>query len=289
MSTASEILEGYARDWEIDQTPVNSLRRSQSSSPELIPAFAAAVSVAEHLPRFLEALLLPRLPDLAETNLLMSEALERLLRGLTSTVRLAGTVPSAAAYWTDAALERNTRVHRELSRLMTKTDASEHSSDAVSLPQSRSERALHAVNDLASWLGKTRPDAAEASGGYRRSYYNWLNGTQPYEATTLNLFETHAFVAALIDAIDIRGAREWLALPLEGRARMEFLGDASGRAKLSDLARNILFESREEGVWSPDDELRHSVPTRSEADQPPRVRSVRKLTPPKTRFSDTAE
>jgi hypothetical protein len=127
----------------------------------------------------------------------------------------------------------------------------------------RADRAIEAIRDLARWLGTTEPEAAQIAGKYRRSYYNWLKGVQPYPARTLDLFEAHAFVASLVSVLGERAARAWLEGKEGSGSREDLLATSQGRSRLSRLVAPILFPEEEEVSWSPDDELTHGPPPAS--------------------------
>ncbi|MFI2347149.1 hypothetical protein ACH492_08835 [Streptomyces sp. NPDC019443] len=248
MSTVSEILDSYARDWEIDQTPSSVISPYASVGGGLAPAIAAAAAVRDHLQKILDVL--PNLVVPAN----MASTLDPFKGRYTGASQLVvEDLYPHVEHWTRASLERDEMLRRELVRSIQGLERGVSSRRE----ETRSERALAAVEDLANWLGLTESKAADVAGGYRRSYYNWVKGIQPYEATTLNLFEAHAFVAALVDALDVRGAREWLAIELASRPRLSYLGDNSGRNRLSKLAAKLLFKPSEPPTWSPDEDARH--------------------------------
>jgi hypothetical protein len=93
--------------------------------------------------------------------------------------------------------------------------------------------------------------------GYKRSYYYWLKDVQPYPATTLNLFEAHSFVAALVGSLGERGARAWLQHGDGDRKRIELLRAREDRDRLYRLSNNLLFPKRQEAYWEPDYALEH--------------------------------
>jgi hypothetical protein len=247
VSNVSEILDSYARDWGIDQTPLAVSSCTSEPRRGLAPAISAVATVRENLQKILDVV-----PSLLGTGNL--SGLEAFRMRFTAAPHLSWEEPHPdVERWTRAARESSERIHRELTRSIQTLDFD----NSRQREESRAERALQAVSDLASWLGVTGSKAADIAGGYRRSYYNWVKGVQPYEATTLNLFEAHAFVSALVDALGDRGAREWLAVELDSQPRSFYLRDSSGLSKLSKLASRVLFQASEPANWSPDDELRH--------------------------------
>ncbi|MFI7288222.1 hypothetical protein ACIQJ8_31905 [Streptomyces globisporus] len=255
MSNAAEILESYARDWEIQQTPSIADGYLATESRGLLPAIAAVATVRENLAKILDVV-----PSLQQNG--VPSLLDAIRGPFTGACRLSPQVDSRVELWTRAAKESDAKLRRELLR-----SARDLVSESTR-PESRADRALKAVSELAHWLRVTDGMAAEVAGGYRRSYYNWVNGVQPYGATTLNLFEAHAFVASLVDSLGERGAREWLALEINERPRLSYLRDRAGRAELSRLASRVLFKAADQAPWQPEEELRHKEPGESPVKRP---------------------
>jgi hypothetical protein len=256
MSVASEVAEIYARAWDIPETPILGKRcTSISTSPYDISNTTPSTSgIGNYLPSAIDSL---------PTGLIERAS------------RLHGWTPAAAED-----RERSQQVLRRHLRAMGYIPIEDQP-----VPVSRSEQALAAIRELAQWMNVSEPDAAELAGGYRRSYYNWQRGSQPYPAKTLDLFEAHALVAALVDSLDIRGARKWLNLTTEGQPRVTLLCSAAGRDKLSRLATRLIFPAAPHtGAWQPDDEATHTPsPT-----APPRSKRTLKVVarPPLRRPSD---
>lgn len=283
MTLAADVLNTYARDWQIDETPIlpgsgplsllelRGASRWYSSFFPLIATYAAGASISPDQFSALDAVT----PAPSEIR---------------SLVRFSGSYDPHE--WTSATMETSARVSRLLKKFTQDLEHPPHtltyfpdrpveepswrvsvappvdyedvpsegaSSErpGVKSNNDRAQRAIEAVKDLARWLGTTETYAAELSGGYRRSYYNWLKGRQPYPATTLNLFEAHALVAALVDAIGERGARNWLCQAGTGEDRRAMLGTEIGRIRLSEAASSILFRPQRTPVWSPDDDAEH--------------------------------
>lgn len=265
MTTAARILDEYALDWQIDQTPIASSRVTES--------FARAESKVRRCRSTLPAI--------------QTGATENDVRIWLLTVHVPATVSSRldleiprdlGINWTSTCTEAQDRVQRAVQRAVsalpspgpvgsgaqygqlhtsrTATDRGVLAGTADEQLPSRRRRALSAVDELAKWLGTTSVQAADLI-GYKRSYYNWLKGTQPYPATTLNLFEAHAFIAALVDAIGDRGSREWLQQDDAGRKRLELLRSQEGRDHLRHLSNDLLFPKREEVHWTPDFDFEH--------------------------------
>jgi hypothetical protein len=265
VGTVSDVLESYARDWSIDATPL--------ISRELRPSDAArrgipSESIRDDLAYFLEALV----ESWHGTQERQSKA-QSLLTDIVARRLTPSEQSGRARYeWTYGTAEIHELIRREIVRRIAPPNPQAIQSSAVE-PHNR---ALDAVNDLASWLGVTQAKAADLAGGYRRSYYNWLKGAIPYDATTLSLFEAHAFVATLVDAIEARGAREWFRMPYDGGTRMELLRSFEGRATLSRIVGSVTFTAPDAGPeWSPDDELTHTPPP-SAKKEPRRPRLVQR-------------
>ncbi|MFE1881881.1 hypothetical protein [Streptomyces diastatochromogenes] len=270
MSTVSDVLESYARDWAIDATPLISVMRSPSAGT-LGDVSIPSERIREDLVCFLEALVAPR-GDLVERQSEARSLLAEITRRLTLPEGPGGAKrPLLWTYGTTEALELT---RREIARRLDSAKPNE----TQPTPEEPANRALTAIKEIAAWLQITPTQAADLAGGYRRSYYNWLKGMVPYEATTLNLFEAHSFVAALVDAIEPRGAREWLRVPYGNGARLDLLRDNEGRATLSRLARSVIFTTPDSAPeWLPDDELTHTPPPRA----PKNASQVRRVQRPK--------
>ncbi|MFD7696450.1 hypothetical protein [Streptomyces sp. NPDC059805] len=248
MSTVSDVLESYARDWSIDATPLISPERKPSDvTARSIPT----EDIRDDFACFLEALVTPwgTQERQSKARSLLAEIVARRLTPSEQSSRTRNE-------WTYGTAEVHALIRREIERRITPPEP-----QAIQPPADSNNRALDAVNDLASWLGVTGAKAADLAGGYRRSYYNWLKGAIPYGAPTLNLFEAHAFVATLVDAIETRGAREWFNMPYASGTRLDLLCSPEGRATLSRIVSSVTFTARDTGPeWRPDDELTHTPP-----------------------------
>jgi hypothetical protein len=243
MTVAADILALYARDWHIDSTPT--LRDPYVS-----------LESAERDP---DAEILPS----GDTLLIIGSAI--------------WTIWSTSLQWTTATVEVAHWTGMHLRHVADATNVPvPRSIEGTDPPEpDRAQRAVAAVRDLARWLGTTERNAADLAGNYRRSYYNWLKGMQPYPATTLNLYEAHALVASLVDAFgDERAAKAWLD-SREGPGNWQpLLATQEGRARLTRAASTVLFKPSDRPAWSPDDDLTHDAtprPRLPEGDRPPPV------------------
>lgn len=248
MGTVSDVLESYARDWSIDATPLISPDEKPS---EVGRRSIPSENIRDDFAYFLEALVASWSGSQERQSKARSLFTEIVARRLTPSEQ-----SSRSRYeWTYGTAEIHALIRRDIERRISSPDP-QGIRPSASKPH---HRALNAVNDLASWLGVTPAKAAELAGGYRRSYYNWLKGAVPYEATTLNLFEAHAFVATLVDAIESRGAREWFLMPYADGARLDLLCSSEGRSTLSRIVSSVTFTAPDAGPeWRPDDELTHT-------------------------------
>ncbi|WP_146214593.1 hypothetical protein [Streptomyces sp. ICBB 8177] len=268
MSTVSDILENYARDWSIDATPVITVQRTQHVG--ILDVDTLYVGVQDSFSCSLEGPVTPGI-SMQESR---SEAPSLLADIAAHLTPFQSGGRQMLPLWTFGTAEAFELVRRELRRRL---DPFEHQADEPA-PVERQNKALVAIEEMSSWLGVTAAKAADLAGGYRRSYYNWLKGMVPYDATTLNLFEAHAFIEALVDVLEPRGVREWLNVPYGSGVRIDLLRDSAGRAVLSGLARSILFREPEpKTAWLPDDDLAHTPPPAAERSEMP----VRRVQMPK--------
>jgi hypothetical protein len=266
MTTAACVLDDYARDWDIDQTPVISSAATATS---------ALGGVSDRRRR--------RTVFISHTAAIERDDAELWLAALDIMM----TVPSGASLemfqtvtinWTSTLRETHARIQRAIQQIAAvpvdsfnqvgphlsgdqldqdrHTTVTELETYAVDISTSRGQRALRATEELANWLGTTAVRAADLL-GYKRSYYNWLKGVHPYLATTLNLFEAHSFVAALVDAVGERRAYTWLQQDEDGRKRIELLRARKDRDRLYRLSNDLLFPKRQEVHWEPDYDLEH--------------------------------
>jgi hypothetical protein len=268
MTVAADVLALYAREWHIDSTPMlRDLYVSSGRSAEWDPDFESLSSGPRVVSRYM-----PTLPMFGSW-ILASAVASADPRVAGSTLFECVHMRTACLAWTTAALEVERWTGARLRQIggvldpglapsvadAEGADAGEDADAAKAI--GRAQRAVNAVRDLAGWLGTTEPEAADLAGNYRRSYYNWLKGTQPYPATTLNLFEAHALVASLVDAFGgKRGARMWLdARDSAGDNWRSLLSTREGRADLTRAAAGVLFRPIDRPAWSPDDDLAHDV------------------------------
>lgn len=291
MTLAAEVLDTYARDWQIDETPVvpesvaPSLQRHCSADVwcsslfSLIATYAAGVGIS--VDQLLGLNAVPTTPSGVLRFAVRAPGLEALYGWTTATMEISARVSRLLENATRD-VERRLHSQSQVSEQLETRDPSRNNDDSAAnrgmvsarntahndlrtmSNDGRARRAIEAVRDLARWLGTTDARAAELAGGYRRSYYNWLRGTRPYPATTLNLFEAHAFVAALVDAIGERGARSWLGQTGAGGDRRAMLGTEVGRNHLSAAASSILFRPQVAPVWNPDDDAEHEAAGRAD-------------------------
>jgi hypothetical protein len=264
MTVAAEVLALYSWDWGIDETPTLAffVREAQDSGPTAPRSTSAGVEPLPQLQAWIDLLF-----TLAAKK---GDGSADPSAGPAFMRRSVSMLP-----WTTGAVEMVSRTRRWLGAAVSGGNV-----DADLLEQSRGERAISAVKQLAAWLGTTAPDAADLAGKYRRSYYNWLRGAQPYPARTLDLYEAHAFVSGLVDALGERGARKWFAMPSGDSRRLDLLSTSEGRAGLSRMATAIMFRETDKAHWSPDDRLsdgaltRHRT-TKGEFGQAQHIRSIR--------------
>lgn len=110
------------------------------------------------------------------------------------------------------------------------------------IPRSNAARALQAAADLSAWLGMTEEHIADIAGFSRRNYPNWRAGQGSYTKTVRGLFEIHALVNSLVQALGTSDAMTWLRLPgPTGDPRQQLLATAEGRAQLLGEASKLLF------------------------------------------------
>lgn len=110
------------------------------------------------------------------------------------------------------------------------------------IPRSNAERALRAAADLSAWLGMTEEHIADVAGFSRRNYPNWRAGQGSYTKTVRGLFEIHALVNGLVQALGTGHAMTWLRLPdAKGNPRQQLLATEKGRTQLLGEASELLF------------------------------------------------
>ncbi|MFE0191609.1 hypothetical protein [Streptomyces sp. NPDC059008] len=264
MGDATVVLEAFSG---IDQTPVGRPLLEGATPGSLQPAAEAAAQVTENLTSVLEAQArsgwLMAYLDMCRRTVTRSECLTQLL------------APRPLRAWTTTVHEETTLLPAlELSAcaapvpVTVAVPPTESAVEETPLPQDRATRAIAAVNDIAGWLGVSEAEAAQLAGGYRRSLYNWKNGIQPYDGPTLDLFETHAFVASLVSALGRTEAREWLETKQAGTPRRSMLKDAEGRRKLSKLAKPLLYPSPAPAPrWEPIEGLHPTPPPTADAEE----------------------
>lgn len=254
MSLADNILSTYEREWNIDRTPI-----LPGQNPTLGLPLSCAVehdfgNQSSH--SYFEPMVgtIRYVNEVREYDSDVHEIVAVLAAGH-CTVGWTTATTEAIRWVTDALRESATWNAKRLLDLgsgavsapVHEEPAGAATSDvAESELPARARRALRAVRELAEWLGVTEPDAADLAGGLRRSYFNWRKGASPYPATTLNLYESHSFVEALVDALGERGARLWLATEDEDVVRRSLLRDPKGRDVLLDIASTVLFNAASE-------------------------------------------
>lgn len=279
MGDATVGLEAFSG---IDQTPVGRpLLEGTAPGRSLQPAAEAAAQVTENLTSVLEAQApygwLMAYLDLCRRTVTRSECLTQLL------------APRPLRAWTTTVHEETTLLPAlELPACASPVPATaavppaEPAAEETPSPQDRATRAIRAVNDIAGWLGVSEAEAAQLAGGYRRSLYNWKKGIQPYDGPTLDLFETHAFVASLVGALGRTEAREWLETGQAGTLRRSMLKDAEGRRKLSKLAKPLLYPSPAPAPrWEPTEGLHPTPPPPADTEEhEARRRPVHIIAPP---------
>jgi hypothetical protein len=110
------------------------------------------------------------------------------------------------------------------------------------IPRSNAARALRAAADLSTWLGMTEEHIADIAGFSRRNYPNWRAGQGSYTKTVRGLFEIHALISSLVQALGTSEAVTWLRLPdSKGSPRQNLLATEDGRAQLLSEASRLLF------------------------------------------------
>jgi hypothetical protein len=271
MTVAADILMLYAREWNIDSTPT--LRDlCVSTGPSEWNLGTDALPSEDP-------------PTTGGDDVALAVGAAWLLRSAAVGTRIQGVrllecrhLCSTNLQWTTATVEVSHWTGVHLRRMASTFDAGLHFPSEYTDPSTKSDRAVRAVRavkDLAKWLGTTEPNAADLAGNYKRSYYNWLKGMQPYAATTLNLYEAHALVASLVDAFgDERATRMWLDAREPPGNWQSLLSTREGRAQLARAASAVLFRPIDRPVWSPDDDLAHDVtpgPRGRATDQAPPV------------------
>jgi hypothetical protein len=114
------------------------------------------------------------------------------------------------------------------------------------IPRGNAARALHAAADLSAWLGLTEEHIADIAGFSRRNYPNWRAGQGSYAKTVRGLFEIHALVNSLVQALGASDAMTWLSLrDTKGDPRQQLLATAEGRVQLLAEASKLLFAQAE--------------------------------------------
>ncbi|KIZ15028.1 hypothetical protein [Streptomyces natalensis] len=215
--------------------------------------------------------------DLCRRTVTRSECLTQLL------------APRPLCTWTTTVDEETTLLpkleapaHTAHAQATAAVPPAEPAAEEAPVSQDRAARAIKAVNDIAGWLGVSEAEAAQLAGGYRRSLYNWKRGIQPYDGPTLDLFETHAFVASLIGALGTTEAREWLEAKAAGTPRTSMLKDAEGRRKLSKLAKPLLYPTPTPTPrWEPVEGLHPTPPPTAATEEREAERQpVHLITPP---------
>ncbi len=265
----------------IDQTPVCRPLLDGPTPGSLQPAADAAAQVTQNLTSVLEAQApsgwLMAYLDLCRRTVTRSECLTQLL------------APRPLCTWTTTVDEETTLLpkleapaHTAHAQATAAVPPAEPAAEEAPVSQDRAARAIKAVNDIAGWLGVSEAEAAQLAGGYRRSLYNWKRGIQPYDGPTLDLFETHAFVASLIGALGTTEAREWLEAKAAGTPRTSMLKDAEGRRKLSKLAKPLLYPTPTPTPrWEPVEGLHPTPPPTAATEEREAERQpVHLITPP---------
>jgi hypothetical protein len=109
------------------------------------------------------------------------------------------------------------------------------------------QKIRRAVEDLVEWLGMTRGDIATVGGFNRRSISNWTT-KGAYPATVRHLLGVHSYVSAVVDALGVEGARQYIAMQAGGEweepaSVVEMLRDQSRVGELISGAAGFLFAS----------------------------------------------
>jgi hypothetical protein len=109
------------------------------------------------------------------------------------------------------------------------------------VPQ-RTHEALSALNELMQWLVRNRDEVASVCNFSLRASRYWDTGMTPRPSTVRHLFDVHAFVGSLVQAVGAPRARAWLDEPAtKGALRFDDLRTPSRLTALLREANELLF------------------------------------------------